>query len=454
MPQASHSTHPSNPVNAKRLAAVILVLLPILATYGILFGMMRNVPLLDDYHAVLEFLLTLKQLPTLGSKLTWIVAAQHSEYKLIFEHTLIAAQFALTGHVHFEFLIVLGDLMMLGMVWFLWRNYFADEPDLTLRLFLFAPIGMLILQLNYVDTLNWAMCGLQTIPVNMFALATIHYLIRSTRRDFALACFCAVLASFSSVNGFLLAPVGLLILLPRRRWGQIAAWTATLCIAFALYMVRYTFITLADHGDHVPLLAKLQFFLLFLGGAAENQHRFPVKNAALVLGLLIVALFAWACRKRFDRTHPFAFYTTVWVMLTAAIVAQGRSGGGIVLSLTGRYKIYSDLLLIFCYLILADTVRRSTWPVQRKRQLYAVTLLLVALLCAASDFLGYKLLAKRDLRVANGLNQFEADPATNSPEIKLPGEDKDVGEAPPRARVILNEALAAGIYKLPPPSKR
>jgi hypothetical protein len=441
-------------MNAKRLAAFSLIALPILFTYGILFSMMRNVPLLDDYHAVLEFILTLKQLPTVGSKLVWIVAAQHSEYKLIFEHTIMAAQWALTGNVHFEFLIVLGNLMMLGMVWFLWRNYFADQQDLTLRLFFFAPICFLILQLNYVDTLNWAMCGLQTIPVNMFALATIHYLIRSTRRDFALACICAVLASFSSANGFLLAPLGLLVLLPRRRWGQIAVWTTTLCIAFAMYMYRYTFITLADHGDHVPVLAKLQFFLLFLGGLAENQHRFPVRNAALVLGFAILAIFAWACRKRFDRVHPFAFFTTLYVLLTAALVAQGRSGGGIVIALTGRYKIYSDLLLIFCYFCLADRVQRSAWPVQRKRQLYAVTLLFVAILCAASDFLGYKLLAKRDLRVSTGLNEFEADPAKNSPMIKLPDEDKDVGDAPIRARVIMNEAIASGIYKLPPPAKR
>jgi hypothetical protein len=452
MPQSEVSSGPAKGRNGLALAAALLAL-PIVVVYAVLFREMRDVPLLDDYHAVLEFLLTLRQLPGLGSKLAWIIAAQHSEYKLIFEHILMAAQFAITGDVRFEFLIVAGNLMMLGILWVLWRNYFADEPDLTRRLLLFVPICYLIIQLNYVDTLDWAMCGLQTIPVNCFALATIHFLVRGKRRDFALACVCGVLCSFSSVNGFLAAPVGLLVMVPRRRWGQIAAWTATFCAALAVYLYRYTFIVLGDHGDHVSMFSKLLYWVLFLGGAAENQHRFPVKNGALVLGLVLVGSFVYACWRRYDRSQPFAFVTTVWVMLTAAMVAQGRSGGGLATALTGRYKIYSDLMLIFCYFCVASGVRSSGLALPRKRLIYATALVAVAGFSAASDWLGYKLLLKRNSRVALGLSQYVEDPSKNVPMVSISG-DLDVGDAPKRARVILNETLASGIYRLPPVGER
>jgi hypothetical protein len=444
----AHAASTSRP--AKRLAALLACALPVVCVYAILLREMRDVPLLDDYHAVLEFVLTLRQLPTHGSRLLWVIAAQHSEYKLIFEHIIIAADWALTGRIHLEFLIVLGNLLMLGILWVLWKNYFADEPNLTRRLFLFLPICCLLFQLNYVDTLDWAMCGLVTIPVVLFSLASLHCLIR---QRLGLACLFALLACFSSINAFLVAPVGLLVLLTRRHWRQVALWTASFCIAFGLYLYRYTVIHLPDHGTHVPLADKLLFWVLFLGGAAENQHRFPVKNGALVLGLLLLAIVAYAWRKGFRKTYPFAFYGTLWVLLTAAVVAEGRSGGGIATSLTGRYKIYSDLLLVFGYFALAKFVEGSSLARARQRQLYAAALACIVLFSAASDFLGYKLLLKRNMRVALGISDYVADPAHNVPMVTISGE-KDVSEGPPRARVILNESLAAGIYTLPPAPKR
>jgi hypothetical protein len=162
-------------------------------------------------------------------------------------------------------------------------------------------------------------------------------------------------------------------------------------------------------------------------------------------------VYAW--RRGFRESHPFAFYSTVWVLLTAAVVAEGRSGGGIATSLTGRYKIYSDLLLVFCYFIVARFVEASSLALARKRQLYAVALTAILLFSAASDLLGYKLLLKRNRRVAEGIADYVADPAHNVPMVSISG-DKDVGAAPLRARVILNESLAAGIYTLPPVAKR
>ncbi len=432
------------------MAALTACALPVVCVYAILLREMRDVPLLDDYHAVLEFVLTLRQLPTLGSRLLWVIAAQHSEYKLIFEHIIIAADWALTGRIHLEFLIVLGNLLILGILWVLWKNYFADEPDLTRRLILFLPICCLLFQLNYVDTLDWAMCGLVTIPVVLFSLASLHCLIRER---LGLACLFALLACFSSINAFLVAPVGLLLLLTRRQWRHLALWTACFSTAFGFYLYRYTFIQLADHGTHVPLLDKLQFFVLFVGGAAENQHRFPVKNGALVLGLLLLAVFAYAWRKGFRKSQPFAFYATLWVLLTAAVVAEGRSGGGVNTSLTGRYKIYSDLMLVFGYFAVTTFVRASSLALPRKRLIYTVALAAIVLFSAASDFLGYKLLLKRNRRVAEGIADFTADPAHNVPMVSISG-DKDIGGAPLRARVILNESIAAGIYTLPPVAKR
>lgn len=437
------------------LGALACALAPILAVYTLLFREMRNAPMFDDYQAIVSFALIFRQLPNLGSKLLFIVAAQHDEYKLIFEHMILAAQLALTGRISFTFLIVLGNLLLLGILWLLWKHYFAEEKNLARRILLFAPICYLIFQLNYVENLDWAMCGMQTVPVLLFTLAALHLVLKLDSRSIACACLCAFLACLSSANGFLIAPIGLFILLSAKRrsqtpsWSSIVAWTTTFFVALALYLYRYIPITRAGFDPHVTFPHKVFFFLAFLGAAAENMRHFPVRNGAVVLGLVILATFLLSLRTRFDRTNPFAFYSCLWFLLSAAAVTQGRAGLGMDISLSLRYKIYSDLLLIFCYGFGASFFGRFTLLRNRKQTLFAGALAATMLLSLSSDFFGYKALHKRRVRTAEGLTQFAADPTRNVPMISTNGE-AIVGGEPEFARVVLNQALAQGIYSLPP----
>ena len=78
----------------------------------------------DDFQAIVSFVLIFKQLPSLGSKMLFIVAAQHDEYKLIFEHAIVAVQIALLGRIHFDLLILLAHLALLGILWLLLESCF------------------------------------------------------------------------------------------------------------------------------------------------------------------------------------------------------------------------------------------------------------------------------------------------------------------------------------------
>jgi len=432
----------------KRLTALIFALLPIVAFYAMLFREMRSVPMFDDYQAVVSFVLIFKQLPSLGSKLLFIIAAQHDEYKLIFEHAIIAAQYSLTGHISFGFLILLGNLLVLGIAWLLWKNYFSDEKDLTRRIILFLPICYLLFQLNYVENLDWAMCSLQTIPVLFFTLASLHLLLSDKKWAFPLACLCAWLGCLSSSNAFLIAPIGLFILVPRRNWRQISAWTVTFFVALGMYLYRYIRITRPNFDPHVFLYHKIGFYFSFLGSSVENMHHFPIRNGSVVLGVLMIAIFCHSILTGFYRKNPFAFYSTLWVLITAILVAQVRSGLGLDMSLAVRYKIYSDLVLIFCYAYVVARIDTVSTPLGRKHLLYCSSLALIVMLAASSDYFGYKFLVKRQMRVEEGLNEYLASPSTNPPMISTTGEPILSGE-PAFARTVLTQAIKRGIYIMP-----
>jgi hypothetical protein len=446
-------------LNATAIAALCLALLPIAVFYVLLWHSMRNVPIIDDYHAIMEFALTLKQLPTLGQKLLWIVAAQHNDYKLILLHLIVAAQIALTGHISFSFLIATGNLLVLGILWLFWKHSFTGTSSLTSdiglarRIVLFVPVSFLVMQLNWVENLDWALNDIQTIGVLFFSLACLHCLLREGRSSFALACVCAALSCFSSVNGFLLAPIGLLVLVPRRKWAQIAIWFATFALSLSMYLYHYVPFGVTKQLDGAPLWDKFVFLLSLLGAAVENMSRFPVKGAAIVLGVVMLTLVFIAARARYDRTNPFAAYTVLWVLLTCMLIAKGRSGFGITLSLMGRYKIYSDMLMVFCYVFAASSLQKASVAAVGKRVLYAAVLAFSALQCLGSDYFGYKFLLNRQRRVAAGINQYEADPSKNVPMVSLT--DQPIPqEEPEHDRLILTRALQSGIYKLPPIAQR
>ncbi len=433
---------------SRTVVALAFCLLPAIAFYALLWREMRPVPMFDDYHAILMFALSFKDLPGPGSKLLYLLAAQHGEYKLVVEHAVVAADLALTGHVHFGFLILLGNALVLVVAYVLWRNTFVSETEVAHRFLLFAPVCYLLFQLNSAENFDWAMCGLQTMPVVLFTLASLHFLLRKSKSALPLACLCAMVASLASANGFLLAPIGLAVLIGERRVRGAALWCASEIVALCLYLYRYVPFVVQPTDPHHGPLQKGLFFLAFTGGAIENIHHVPVKNASMGLGLLIVATMVHQFKTRLYRSDPFGFWTMAWYLLSAAVVAQVRVGQGLNLSLTGRYKIYSDLLLIACYVYWMPRVLVAVRLRSRRRLVYAAMCGATMLFAAAGDLFGDQFLNKRQGRVAQGLNEYVADPAHNPPEISLNGEPFAGGE-PELTRTVLTRALKEGIYTLP-----
>jgi hypothetical protein len=229
---------------------------------------------------------------------------------------------------------------------------------------------------------------------------------------------------------------------------KIALWTAVFCMMLALYLYHYVY---PPPLPHTAFGWKVLFFLSFSGGAVENMHGWPVPHLAIFVGAAICLVFADAVRTRYREVNPFAFFSTIWIFLSAMLVAAIRIAMGLQLSLSGRYKIYCDLLLIFCYAYLAQRLRTSSMTQMRRRTMYFGAVSIIVLFSLGSDVVGYKLLEKRRQRVLDGISQYLANPAattpminpneTTSPEMQLDQE---------QARVRLNRALQTGIYALPP----
>jgi hypothetical protein len=421
---------------------LIAITLPAIIAFALLYRQRLSVPYQDDYNVILAFTVQYQNLPTWQAKLVHILTYQTNDYKLGFEHAIVALQMALAGHLNFGFLELLGNLFLLPTGYLLWRAYQTETGDLAQRLVEFLPVSVLWFSLSYWETLNWAMAGLQALPVIPFSLLSIYLLIpkgaaEPGRARLLLSCLCAILATFSSANGFFLVPVGLLLLLRRRAYADSMAWCASFVLPLACYLYHYTPSHETLHTMHRTWQIPKFFyhFFLFLGCAL------PFRWAATLLGMAICAVLFLALHSRFDRTNPVAFYFTTWILIIAVVVAWVRGLSA------PRYSMYSIFLLIFCYVFLRQYLpgRLASF---NPRRFYLVTVVLAVGFCFFSDLDAYRHLDARRRMVLSGLEHYRANPEVNSPMIDpavrqmFPAEEES-------ERATLTKAIQEHVYTLP-----
>lgn len=423
---------------------LVAALLPAVGAYAILYRQAFPVPYQDDYKAILEFALEYVHLPTFEAKVLHVATDQSNEYKLSFEHSIVASEVEFTRHLNFRFLIALGNLFLLPILFVVWLVFQQDEPNLDRRLFAFLPISLVFFSLTYWENLDWAMTGLQNTPVILFSLLAIYLLAPRKMAEpgparFLLSCLTAALAAFTSANGFLLAPVGLLILVPPRAYTRSLLWCASFVLPLVAYLYHYTS-PVQQPMFRLYYITRPLFFLAFFGCVI------PSRWYAAWLGFVLLSILSLAWRTGFHRRNSAAFYCAVWIVVTGALAGWVR--GAVAFSIASRYSIYSILMVIFCYSYLAEYLP-SRWPGFNRKVFYIISLLFAVGMCVSVDRNAYQLLGARRRMVLSGIDFYRANPKANSPMVD-PLANRLFPQEKEKEHAILNEAIQERIYTLPP----
>jgi hypothetical protein len=426
-----------------RLLLAGFLILPALAFYLVVLRYTINVPLLDDFGSILSFSTEFARTHGLLNKLFLLMTRQYNDYKLVSENSVAALGVTIFGKINFTVLQVFGDLfvILIGLsLYLLCKEMFADRDSKEAQwatLITFLPVPYLIFQLNYWWTLNFAMAGLQHLPVVAFALLGIWCLSKASFRIFLAACIFFVLGVFSNANGLLLAPIGAAMLLQSGRRGRAMAWCAISIAVTGIYFYRY-------HSYHVsgPLLdlpsqVSIPFTLSFLGSAFalfSPNYRVSLLFGGLMLAVLAVSLSTKAAR----RENLVILYSALFIVLTAVGVSAIRSRLGLAESLAYHYRIYSDVLIALCYLVVAEKMSSA-------RRLHTVFVASSLALAMAANLITID-------HYAPMLRKRQAILACEVVARRTLGIDV-LGIEPrylPAANRILARAQALGIYALPP----
>jgi hypothetical protein len=304
---------------------------------------------------------------------------QHTDNRVLFPNLIVVA-LAHTVHYNIDVEEYLGALMLFGATaLFIWSHK-RRSPNTPLLFY--CPVAFLTLTLSQWQNALW---GFQTAwyLVLLSLAVTIALLDRPQAAGplgwprlawptFVVAALAAVVGSYSSLQGLLIWPVGL-VLLYHRRWPRWAffGWIAAAGVTAVLYFLNFTTTRLDNPGlalSHSWLAVRV--FLFALGdvvGVQENAQDAP--NAAVMafgIVIFVVAVFVlirWGIRRDERSGAPIGIALIVYGLLFDALMTQGRFWLKFHAASQSRYTTNNVLVLAGIYLtVLSATRLRARAP--------------------------------------------------------------------------------------------
>jgi hypothetical protein len=167
----------------------------------------------------------------------------------------------------------------------------------------------------------------------------------------------AVIASFSSVQGLLVWPAGLLLIYLRRRPRHLAAaWLGSAVLTGVIYFLGFNF-NVTQSASHDP--ASMLTFLLRVVGDIVGEGQPGV--LVTLFGTVLVVTAIWVLVRFAPRARmttggrPLALSLILFGLLFSGLTAYGRSGLGLFgFDVEDRYTVFAILVLVGLYLAILD----------------------------------------------------------------------------------------------------
>src|SRR5215211_1051473 len=286
--------------------------------------------------------------------------AQHNEHRMFFPKgaELLLGLLTRYNNVAEMYLIVSCFLITAAVLLVAFRR------EIGLPLIFFVPVALLIFSFRQYENMLFGF-QINFAFTQTFGVLALYLLSSSGRGNFGAYAFAAALgsatiASFSTAQGLLVWPAGLLGLLlgsvagPGKKvlvglWGivGVAEWVA--------YFVDYH-----TPRGHPPLLDALGhigtapgYFLTLLGSALfwQAEHAY---EGGLVIGCLALAMFLATYGRGVLRQHSFWISLLFYSLFILATITLGRSGMfGVWQAAIARYTTFSILAVASLYALLA-----------------------------------------------------------------------------------------------------
>jgi hypothetical protein len=283
--------------------------------------------------------------------------APHNDHRLFFPHIVMLVLGTATEWNNLAEMYLIQACFFVTLVCLLLAFRAEGGP----RLILFVPIAFLVFSLRQSQNMLWGF-QITFVFAQMFAILALFLLYLAAHRTLRKATFpasllSATVASFSAIQGLLVWPAGLLLLIvsPSRRRRKallIAVWSLIGAGEWVIYFVGYGRNVASPSSELLALpTTGGQFFLTLLGSPLFPQRGLVLVSGAIMAGLIVASLFlVW----RRGKLGEYSFWLSLlaFSLFTSLAITSGRIGRGGEAATAPKYTTFSILAVICVYAIL------------------------------------------------------------------------------------------------------
>ncbi len=315
------------------VALVLLSLLPVLYVLARTADARRDVVYWDEFDTALALVLKLKEGQPADSFLKDLFAI-NNEHRMVTSRLLFAGMYWLTGTINFAAIDFIGNATMFGLCVLL----IATAGHTLRKVRLAVLLAMALFQLEHYENYLWSGASIDHFQVVLLMAAAVVALSRGTPTAVLVGGFFGALATFTLAHGLAIWPIGAAMLWFARPRRGFALWGALAVLTIGGFFTGFRtnpsekFVTVSFDG----LIQVLHYWISIIGAAPALGS----PGWAPFLGLLLLALLAYAMARGAIRRERIALPLAWCVIAAAGLIAAGRAAesGGQVFS---RYYVLS-----------------------------------------------------------------------------------------------------------------
>lgn len=408
-----------------------LSILPIITYYAFVFYYAVNIPFYDEYFGSLGWIDQYKQKDFPNNML--LLFGQANEHRIFTFYFSVLSQYLILGEVNYRYLILIGNIGMMGLLYISFRL----ENKFRNNLLLFLPV-ILLLFVPIHEISDWGMLTIQGIVQYLLVFSSLALLNKQGKIYFSLAILLAALATFSFGSGMFTFIAGLFLLYfsKPRSWLRISLWASFMVLFVWLYFINYNF--------HVGAVSKLEilnhplnaitYFLTFFGRIfipfVDQKYYLLTIAGAFIFSYFLYLIWD---NRRYISKNSLIFSYLLFILLSVVAVTISRASYGPFGSMSPRYALRATMFIIFIYILALRNKK------ELKHNYIFLLLGLNLILYAARINFNNTWLTAHNTKLKNGIASFYIDPSTSSlasPNLEL-------------SRKLMTNAINKGFYNPP-----
>lgn len=342
--------------NKSTYFAWAIIALPVILYFYFLAEYSLNIPKWDD-HALKAFVLDFQNADGIWAKFQTFFK-QHNEHRIAFDRLITLIVFQIHGSIDYRWLMWIGNFTLIGVLLIFYKIFQKQK----IALLFFAPIPLILFQLQLWENTFWGMAALQNFGIIFFIFMLLYLICSEKKGHFYGALLFAFFAAYTSGNGITVFPVCVVLLVLQTRFKETIIFGIASIILIGAYFYHYQMPPSNPPMVGIGLGKIVVGFFSFLGSVFDLMPNSSgrIKLTIVAGGILcimsaIIAIYLIFNSKLLKKnrslshTELFVLGVLMFLMGTAIVVTVARISFGEISLLTSRYKIYAILLLITVY---------------------------------------------------------------------------------------------------------